>query len=110
MPISMTAKSASRGMRAKVSGMPRLLFKLPMVVCVLPTALKAAFSISLVLVFPELPVTPTIFAVVRLRARDAMASKACLTSGTTIAFSGGTSAGIKDTRTPAAPFSIAAAA
>ena len=60
IPISMTATSMSGCMDNSVNGTPMSLFLLPSVLCTLYFCDRTDATRSFVLVFPELPVIPTI--------------------------------------------------
>mmetsp|Transcript_72819 Transcript_72819/g.122014 ORF Transcript_72819/g.122014 Transcript_72819/m.122014 type:complete len:203 (+) Transcript_72819:1506-2114(+) len=99
IPISMTACSVSRGMRARVRGTPIWLFRLPSVACVLPTTARPCASMAFVVVLPTDPVTPMTRAVARSRPRAATARpfSACSVSCTS---TWGPSTGRDTTATP----------
>ncbi len=67
MPISSTAARVDFSMRSTVSGMPTSLFRLPSVLRVSQCCPSTAATISLVVVLPTEPVTPTTLAGISAR-------------------------------------------
>ena len=117
MPISRTAASCSGPRRRTVSGRPTSLFWLPSVRRVANRPPRTPATASLVEVFAMLPVMPTTSGEKRVRQAAATAWSARSVSGTRItvtsprsarAVSPAAASGSRDTRTAAAPASIAA--
>ena len=104
IPISKTPKAVSDGMRARLSGRPHLLLRLPLLALVGPWRPSTVFSASLTPVLPTLPVTAMMRPSVRARAAAARSPSAARVSSTT---SSGMSAvpfgGVRSTTAAAAP-------